>query len=369
MTQAAAPPKKPISPRSIVGWVVLALILVFFTVFAVIPAWSLLVEQMPTVIVQGLILGFVIAIIALGYTMVYGVLQLINFAHSEVFATGAVVGFEAFTILQNSPINAYLKLTIALLSAMIVCGLLNMLIERVAYRPLRGASNKLVPLISAIGVSFLLQDIIRLVEEVNRKLFNLSINLPPEFEQAFKIGSVDIRTKDIILIVVAIIMLIALNYLVNFTKLGKAIRAVAQDRQTAGLMGINANQMIQLTFLIGGALGGVAGVLYGMKYGTVNAYVGTLPGIKAFTAAVLGGIGSIPGAVLGGLVLGLLEQFIGSMVSLIGGRVSELDPNNPLGFLKTITTEYKDIGAFIVLIIILIFRPAGLLGRATTEKV
>ena len=366
LTQAAAPPKKPISPRSIVGWVVLALFLAFFTIFAVIPAWDILVAVMPTVIVQGLILGFVIAIIALGYTMVYGVLQLINFAHSEVFATGAVVGFEAFTILQNSPINAYLKLFIALLSAMTVCGLLNMLIERVAYRPLRGASNKLVPLISAIGVSFLLQDLLRLFEEVNRKLFNLSYNLPPEFTQSVTVGSVSVQSKEIMLVVVAIVMLIALNYLVNFTKLGKAIRAVAQDRQTAGLMGINANQMIQLTFLIGGALGGVAGVLYGMQYGTVNAYVGILPGIKSFTAAVLGGIGSIPGAVLGGLVLGLLEQFIGSVLSLVG---SVLPADNPLKFLDAIKAEYKDIGAFIVLIIILIFKPAGLLGRATTEKV
>lgn len=366
MTQAAAPPKKPMSPRSLIGWVLLAAVLVFVTVYAVIPGWDILVAVMPTVIVQGLILGFVIAIIALGYTMVYGVLQLINFAHSEVFATGAVVGFEAFTLLQNTPINAYLKLAIALLSAMIVCGLLNVLIERVAYRPLRGASNKLVPLISAIGVSFLLQDLLRLFSEVNRKLFNLSYNLPPEFTQSITVGSVTVQNKEIMLMVVAVVMLIGLNYLVNFTKLGKAIRAVAQDRQTAGLMGINANQMIQLTFLIGGALGGVAGVLYGMQYGTVNAYVGILPGIKSFTAAVLGGIGSIPGAVLGGLVLGLLEQFIGSVLSLLG---SQLPVGNPMKWLEAITTEYKDIGAFVVLIVILIFKPAGLLGRPTTEKV
>lgn len=316
--------------------------------------FELLSLVMPQVVIQGLILGFVYAIIALGYTMVYGILKLINFAHSEVFITGAVVGFEVFLLLQNVPINGYLKLLIALLAAMTIAGLLNVLIERVAYRPLRNAP-KLVPLISAIGVSFLLQDVLRLFEGVTRKQFNLTYQLPAEFTQSIQLPfNVSIQVKDVVLVVVAVAMLVALNYLINYTKLGKAIKAVAQDRQTAALMGIDANKMIALTFLIGGAMGGVAGVLFGMQFGTINAYSGIIPGIKAFTAAVLGGIGSIPGAVLGGLVLGLVEIFLGTVPGL---------------FIQGFGAEYKDIGAFVILIIILIFKPNGLLGRNQQEKV
>ncbi|WP_027480706.1 branched-chain amino acid ABC transporter permease [Deinococcus pimensis] len=318
------------------------------------------------VLVKGLLVGFVYAIIALGYTMVYGVLQLINFAHSEVFITGGVVGFEVFRILGPSPMNGYLKLAIALIAAMIVAGFLNVLIERLAYRPLRNAP-RLVPLISAIGVSLVLQDVIRFLEGLAGR-FNLVYVLPDVFTQRafgvpvpFSTAIVPVQGKDVIVIVVAILMLVGLTYLVNYTRLGRAIRAVAQDRTTSGLMGIDANRIISLTFLIGGALGGVGGVLFGIFFSKVDPYAGTIPGIKAFTAAVLGGIGSIPGAVLGGLVLGLLENLIG--VLNVFAQVPAL------GFLKSIGAEYKDIGAFIALILILIFRPAGLLGRNTTEKV
>jgi branched-chain amino acid transport system permease protein len=377
-------PAKRKKKSNIAGWIFFGFLLVlligpFFNGLGVVldpktgtTATSTVLGVLPNVLTQGLILGFVVAIIALGYTMVYGVLQLINFAHSEVFATGAVVGYEIFTFLQDKPINPFLKLVIVLVSAMVISGTLNVLIERIAYRPLRGAKNKLVPLISAIGVSFLLQDLLRLFEGIKNKQFNLTYPVPAELTAPLplpdlfqKIG-VTLNVKEGLLIVIAVVMLIGLNYLVNFTKMGKAIRAVAQDRQTAALMGIDANQMVMRTFLIGGALGGVAGVLYGLQYGTVNAYVGIFPGLKAFTAAVLGGIGSIPGAVLGGLVLGVIEQYLGTVPSLIGQLLTETDVFKAL---KLFGVEYKDIGAFLVLIIILIFKPTGLLGRSTTEKV
>lgn len=261
--------------------------------------------------------------------------------------------------------NGLLKLLLASLAAMTVSGALNVLIERLAYRPIRGA-QRLVPLITAIGVSLILQDLLRLIVGL-RGLFDLSVTLPQGFADPIsKVGGVDIsmlnlQVKDLILIAVAGLMLAGLNLLVNHTRLGRAIRAVAHDRQTAGLMGIDANRIIALTFLIGGALGGLGGAMFAMKYQALNAYSGMIPGIKAFTAAVLGGIGNIPGAVLGGLVLGWLETFLGvvSLFSSIPG----------LGWLSAIKAEYKDLGAFLALILILFLKPAGLLGKATTEKV
>lgn len=325
------------------------------------------------VITSGLVLGFVYAIIALGYTMVYGVLQLINFAHSEVFVTGAVVGFEVFRVLDPSPMNGYLKLFLALIAAMLVSGLLNVIIERLAYRPLRNAP-RLVPLITAIGVSLILQDVIRIIEGFQGR-FDLTYKLPDAFNTPFcgaesscaglgtaigKIG-INLQIKEVIVVVVSLISLAFLNYLVNYTKLGRAIRAVAQDRVTAGLMGIDSNRIIALTFLIGGALGGISGVLFGMKFGTVNAYSGFDPGIIAFTAAVLGGIGSIPGAVLGGLVLGVIQNLIG-VTNVLGQMLN-------IANLGAIDASYQRIGAFLVLVLILIFKPTGLLGRSNTEKV
>ncbi|GEM48149.1 branched-chain amino acid ABC transporter permease [Deinococcus cellulosilyticus] len=317
------------------------------------------------IILQGLILGVVYAIIALGYTMVYGVLQLINFAHSEVFATGAVVGYQVLSLLSGTEMNGYVKIIIALLVAMLISGGLNILIERLAYRPLRGAP-KLVPLITAIGVSFLLQDSLRLFINIKEKTDRLSY---PSVLGSEKI--MGLTPTELLLIIVGAIMLIGLNFLVNRTKLGTAIRAVAQDGQTARLMGINTNNIISLTFFIGGALGGVAGVLWGVKFTQVDGYIGIIPGIKAFTAAVLGGIGSIPGAVVGGLVLGFLENLIGA-ISVFGIKMSFTDNAFLKGIgsvLMNIGAEWKDVGAFMALIVILIFKPAGLLGKATTEKV
>ncbi|MFC3835106.1 MULTISPECIES: branched-chain amino acid ABC transporter permease [Deinococcus] len=334
---------------------------------------AVLLPFLVNVIVGGLVLGAVYAIIALGYTMVYGVLQLINFAHSEVFVTGAVVGFEVFRLLQNVQMDGYLKLLIALLAAMLISGTLNVLIERLAYRPLRNAP-KLVPLITAIGVSLILQDVLRVIEGLQGR-FDLTYTLPAAFTTKFcaatsscaSIGNglrtvgIDLQLKDVILLIVAGLSLAVLNYLVNHTRLGTAIRAVAQDRVTSGLMGIDANRMISATFAIGGALGGISGVLFGMKFGTVNAYSGFDPGIIAFTAAVLGGIGSIPGAVLGGLTLGVIQNLIG-VTNVLGNVVGSAN-------LEAIDASYQRIGAFIVLVLILIFKPTGLLGKSNVEKV
>lgn len=323
---------------------------------------------LPQVIVDGLVRGFLFATIALGYTMVYGVLEFINFAHGEIFMVGAFSGAALGTVLAASgmlnAIPPLLFVLIAVIVGMAVSGTLAMTIERVAYRPLRNAP-RLVPLISAIGVSLLLQDGMRLIANVTGLGFNARFPTPnfgPPLQLA-QIPAADGRTIPLILdvralifIVAATLMLIGLNYLVNATKLGTAIRAVAQDRPTASLMGINVNQIIALTFLIGGALGGAAGVLFGIRVGTVNPYIGFLPGLKAFTAAVLGGIGNIPGAMVGGIVLGFLEAFVASYLSLLtGGAFSG--------------ASYADIVAFAILILILIFRPSGLLGEAVAQKV
>jgi branched-chain amino acid transport system permease protein len=227
-------------------------------------------------------------------------------------------------------------------------------VERVAYRPLRGAP-RLIPLISAIGISFFLQDLVRLVESIWRNAFNLVYPTIEPLNVRYELTStIDISLKSLVVIGAALGMLWGLTLLVHRTKVGKAIRAVAEDQQAASLMGIDVNRMVSLTFLIGGAMGGAAGVLFGVQYGLINPYSGFIPGLKAFTAAVLGGIGNIPGAMIGGLVLGLLEAFAASYMSLLTGGA--------------FGAEYKDIFAFSVLIMILIFRPKGLLGEVVRER-
>jgi branched-chain amino acid transport system permease protein len=319
---------------------------------------DLLLAIFPIVVLDGLILGFMYALIALGYTMVYGVLEFINFAHSEIFIFGAFVGVEIMLGLQAAgllePWPWPVVLLLVMLAGMAASGLLAVSVERVAYRPLRGAP-RLIPLISAIGVSFFLQDVIRLFESLWRNAFNLvyptidALNVRLELTR-----TLDISVKSLVVIVAALGMLWALHALVNRTKVGTAIRAVAEDQAAASLMGINVNRIISLTFLIGGAMGGAAGVLFGVQYGLINPYTGFIPGLKAFTAAVLGGIGNIPGAMLGGLVLGLLEAFAASYLSLLTGGA--------------FGAEYKDIFAFSMLILILIFRPKGLLGEVVRER-
>jgi branched-chain amino acid transport system permease protein len=319
---------------------------------------ELLVGIFPQVLLDGLTLGFMYALIALGYTMVYGVLEFINFAHSEIFVTGAFVGVEILLGLKSAglldSVPWVLILLLVLAAGMAVSGGLAVLIERVAYRPLRSAP-RLIPLISAIGVSFFLQDAIRLVESIWRNAFNLVYPSMESLNRRFELTeTIDISVKSLVVIVAALLMLWGLHVLVNRTKIGTAIRAVAEDQAAASLMGINVNRIISLTFLIGGAMGGAAGVLFGVQYSLVNPYTGFIPGLKAFTAAVLGGIGNIPGAMIGGLVLGLLEAFAGSYLSLLTGGA--------------FGAEYKDIFAFSILILILIFRPKGLLGEIVRER-
>jgi branched-chain amino acid transport system permease protein len=325
--------------------------------------------NLPQVIIDGLTIGFVYAAIALGYTMVYGVLEFINFAHSEIFAVGAFVGVELLIALDGMGIlagaslgMAYAYLILAILLGMIAAGGLAVAVERVAYRPLRGMS-RLVPLISAIGVSFLLQDIIRLVESLTSGQFNRIMPTFGNFDSRIIFGKIAMGTsnltlgisvKSIIVIVSAVLMLVGLNYLVNATRVGKAMRAVAQDRPTASLMGINVNRIISLTFLVGGLLGGAAGVLYALKFTRIDPFVGFFPGLKAFTAAVLGGIGNMTGAVLGGIVLGMLETFAGSYMGVFT--------------MGAAGSEYKDIFAFSILILVLIFRPQGLMGKNVAQK-
>ncbi len=325
--------------------------------------------NLPQVIIDGLTIGFVYAAIALGYTMVYGVLEFINFAHSEIFAVGAFVGVEFLIALDGMGIlsgaslgMAYAYLILAIILGMMAAGGLAVAVERIAYRPLRGMS-RLVPLISAIGVSFLLQDIIRLVESLTSGQFNRIMPTFGNFDSRIIFGklamgtsnlTLGISVKSIIVIGSAVLMLVGLNYLVNATKVGKAMRAVAQDRPTASLMGINVNRIISITFLVGGLLGGAAGVLYALKFTRIDPFVGFFPGLKAFTAAVLGGIGNMTGALLGGIVLGMLETFAGSYMGVFT--------------MGAAGSEYKDIFAFSILILVLIFRPQGLMGKNVVQK-
>ena len=314
-------------------------------------------EILPQVLVDGMVLGFMYALIALGYTMVYGVLEFINFAHSEIFVLGAFVGVEILLLMQDAGQLATLHPTVVLLvvlvAGMVAGGLAAMALERVAYRPLRGAS-RLVPLISAIGASFFLQDALRLFESLWRNTFYLTFPALDILDQPVPLTTnLTVPVKSILVIGTALIMLAGLYLFVNRTRVGTAIRAVAQDPDTASLMGIPVNRVIALTFFVGGAMGGLAGVLFGLHYSLVNPYSGFAPGLKAFTAAVLGGIGNIPGAMLGGMVLGLLEAFAASYLSIL--------TDGAFG------AEYKDVFAFLVLIAILIFRPAGLLGEKLRE--
>jgi branched-chain amino acid transport system permease protein len=309
------------------------------------------------VVVDGVVLGFMYALIALGYTMVYGVLEFINFAHSEIFVIGAFVGAEILLGLESSGALAVLSpvfvVLLLIFAGMLASGLAAVTLERVAYRPLRGAP-RLVPLISAIGASFFLQDFIRLVESLWRNTFYLNYPTLDILDKNLSLGAaVEVPLKSVLVIATALAMLLCLYLFVNKTKLGTAIRAVAQDPDAAALMGIPVNRIISLTFFVGGAMGGAAGVLFGLHYSLINPYSGFGPGLKAFTAAVLGGIGNIPGAVLGGLVLGLMEAFAASYLALL--------TDGAFG------AEYKDVFAFAVLILILIFRPKGLLGEKVRE--
>jgi branched-chain amino acid transport system permease protein len=291
---------------------------------------------------SGLTRGSIYALIALGYTMVYGIIGLINFAHGEIYMIGAFTALIISTVLSimGLPLAAIIILTA--FAAAIWASAYGYTVEKIAYKPLRGAP-RLSPLISAIGMSIFLQNYVLLAQTSDFLPFPALI---PEFDfmepYAATVGSSDM----VILITTALVML-ALTWLIKYTRTGKAMRATAQDRKMAMLVGINVDNVISITFIIGSALAAIGGLLIAAHIGQINFYIGFIAGIKAFTAAVLGGIGSIPGAVLGSFILGLTEAFATGYVS----------------------SDYEDVFAFSLLVLILIFRPAGLLGKATIEKV
>ena len=299
-------------------------------------------------ILNGLVLGSVYALIALGYTMVYGILQLINFVHGDVLMVGAMVGVTVVSMLATSGLPLPLVLVIAVACAIPVCVILSLLIERVAYRPLRNAP-KLAPLITAIGLSIVIQTVAMIIWNPNPIVFPDLLPTKP-----IEIGPALLAPKQLLILVVSAVLMIGLLLLVNRTKLGRAMRATAENPRIAGLMGVNANQVIAVTFAIGASLAAVAGVLVAMNYNIAQFSMGFIPGLKAFTAAVLGGIGNLGGAVLGGLLLGIIE-------SLGAGYIGDITG----GFLGS---HYQDIFAFVVLILVLVFRPSGLMGERVADR-
>jgi len=302
-------------------------------------------------IVNGLVVGSMYALIALGYTMVYGILGLINFAHGDVLMVGALVALEAIRLLQiHAPELGLIPTLLAGLSiSVVVCMILGYTIERTAYRRLRNAP-RLAPLITAIGVSFLLQTIAMIIWGRNYHSFPQLLSTAP----LEAIPGVFITPVQITILVVSATLMVALVVLVNKTRLGRAMRATAENHKVASLMGVDTNKIIAATFIIGSALAAVAGVMFSSNYGTAHYAMGFLPGLKAFTAAVLGGIGNLGGAMLGGLVLGLVE-------SIGGGYIEDLS----FGFFNS---SYQDIFAFIILGVVLIFRPTGLLGERVADR-
>src|SRR5438874_3467012 len=306
-------------------------------------------------LVVGITTGAIYALIALGYTMVYGIIELINFAHGDVFMIGTFICISIFGLfgITNSSaaptgISLVSVLVITLLGAMVLCAVLGVVIERFAYRPLRNAP-RLAPLISAIGVSLILQDVGKLWKGITIVPFPQIFPL-----NTYYIGPVSFSSVDILVIIVAAVMMVALQWLVTRTRIGRAMRAVAQDREAAALMGVNVNRIIAVTFFIGAALAGAAALIYGLQYGSTIFVLGFQLGLVAFTAAVLGGIGNLVGAMLGGVLIGVIE----ALASLIPDSVL---PHGGAAWHVAVI--------FAILILILVFRPSGLLGQQTPEKV
>ena len=299
-------------------------------------------------ILNGLILGSLYALVALGYTMVYGILELINFAHGEIVMLGAMVSVTVLGVLAGLGVPVPLALLAALAGAVAVCVATGVLVERVAYRPLRSAP-RLAPLITAIGVSIVLQNLAMIVW--GRQY----LSFPPVLDiEIYEVAGATITNVQILIVAVAGMVMAGLLLLVQRTRLGRAMRATAQNREVAGLMGVNVNQVIAATFAVGSALAAVAGLLIAAYYGIAHYNMGFILGLKAFSAAVLGGIGNIPGALLGGLLLGVIE-------SLGAGYIGDLTG----GFLGS---HYQDIFAFFILILVLVFRPSGLLGERVADR-
>ncbi len=299
-------------------------------------------------IINGLTLGSIYALVALGYTMVYGILGLINFAHGEVVMIGALTALAVIKPLAGAGLPGPLALLAGAAVAILVCMALGFAIERVAYRPLRLAP-RLAPLITAIGVSMVLQQLAMIIWGRNYHSFPALLPATPR-----ELGGAQITDLQIMIVVVAILMMAGLALLVNRTRLGRAMRATAENPEIASLMGVDANHIIALTFVIGSALAAVAGVMVSANYGIAHYNMGFILGLKAFTAAVLGGIGNLTGAMLGGILLGLIE-------ALGAGYIGDLTG----GFLGS---DYQDVFAFFVLIVVLIFRPSGLMGEKVSER-
>ncbi len=295
-------------------------------------------------LINGLTLGSVYAIIALGYTMVYGILELINFAHGEIYMLGAYLGIILLSFFTASGLTGQsllLSLLLTVIFSALFCAMYGFTMERVAYKPLREAP-RLSPLISAIGVSIFLQNYVMLTQGATDKVFPFSIG-----ENVLVFQNVRMTVTQVIIIVFSGIMMLSLRLFISRTRIGKAMRATSQDKTMAALVGINVNTIISVTFVIGAMLAAVAGVMVAVYYGLVNYFIGYIAGVKAFTAAVLGGIGSIRGAMLGGILLGLMESMGAAYVS----------------------TEYKDAFAFVILIALLLIKPSGIFGRDLPEKV
>ena len=293
-------------------------------------------------VVNGLTLGSIYGLIAIGYTMVYGIIGMINFAHGDIFMLGGFAALIVFLVLTTAfaGIPVAVALLIMMIIAMAVTSLWNWTIEKMAYRPLRG-SFRLAPLITAIGMSIVISNFVQVTQGPRNKA------IPGLITPVYNIGGISIALKQIVIVILTAVLLAGFWYIVNRTSLGRAQRATEQDRKMAALLGINVDRTISITFVMGAALAAVAGTMYLMYYGVVSFADGFIPGVKAFTAAVLGGIGSLPGAVIGGLLIGLIESLWSAYF----------------------TIDYKDVATFSILAIALIFKPSGLLGRPEVEKV
>jgi len=300
------------------------------------------VEYFIQQLVNGITLGSIYGLIAIGYTMVYGIIGMINFAHGDIFMLGGFTALIVFLLLSSLFVSVpvVIALLVMILVGMMMCGLWNWTIERVAYRPLRG-SFRLAPLITAIGMSIALSNFVQVTQGPRNK------PIPPMISQTYEILNVTVSLKQIVIVIITTILLAVFWYVVNKTPLGRAQRACEQDRKMAALLGVDVDRTISVTFVMGAALAAVAGTMYLMYYGVVVFTDGFVPGVKAFTAAVLGGIGSLPGAVLGGLLIGLIESLWSAYFSI----------------------DYKDVATFSILAIVLIFKPTGILGRPEVEKV
>ncbi len=299
-------------------------------------------------IINGLVLGSMYALVALGYTMVYGIINLINFAHGEVLMVGAMVSWTVVSALADTGMPGWAMMAISLVCAIVACAALNFAIEKIAYRPLRNAP-RLAPLITAMGMSLLLQTFAMIIWKPSPKPYPLLLPTEP-----IHIGGAVISVTQVIILVSTAVILFGLMYLVNRTKLGRAMRATAENPRVASLMGVRPDMVISATFIIGAALAAVAGMMWAANYGTVQHSMGFLPGLKAFTAAVLGGIGNLAGAVVGALLLGLIEAIGSGYLGQWTGGV--------LG------SHYADIFAFIALILVLTLRPSGLLGERVADR-